>query len=230
MEFLGKLSLYIHILAGIITLVAGPIAIWGNSNMRIHRWSGKLFFYAMVIVVVTSVIGFIKHPTSVFHQFLLGISIIVGYNVFRGVRSILIMKKLKSWSSIDLLGLKVFLYGSVAMLIYGVYFLAFGGSTPMGILFSVFGFFSIKDARAFIKVIPNALADSRWWFMYHINSMFAAFMASTTAFAVNAASFAPWYIQWFAPTLILLPVQFYFLHKRRVSRRHLQPKAEPVMG
>jgi hypothetical protein len=48
------------------------------------------------------------------------------------------------------------------------------------------------------------------WIRLHTSTMLGAFTASSTAFTVNAAPFLPWWAQWFGPTLILLPIQFYF--------------------
>ena len=101
MEVLGNVSLWIHIAAGIITLIAGPIALFYNKNNEKHKLVGKIFFYAMVIVVITSVTGFIKRPTVVFFQFLLGISFLVSYHIIRGIRGIRFMKGNLTPSSFD---------------------------------------------------------------------------------------------------------------------------------
>jgi hypothetical protein len=64
------------------------------------------------------------------------------------------------------------------------------------------------------------------WYKLHVATMLGAFTASTTAFTVNAAHFLPWYIQWFGPTLALLPLQFYFAKKISGPGRKAKPAEE----
>lgn len=223
MESLGKFSLYLHILAGVITLVAGPIAIFGQNRLKLHRVSGRLFYYAMLVVVITSIIGFIKYPTVTFYQFLLGIALLVGYHAIRGVRSILIMKRKLVPGAIDRAMYRTLGITGIVMLSAATWHYTQGSNVAFPILFGVFGFGALNDARQAAKLFANAQQlDGRWWMKLHISSMFAAFTASTTAFAVNAADFAPWYVQWFAPTLILVPVQIYFLKQRGLTSRQLR--------
>ena len=93
MELLGKILLLIHIIAGVSTLITGPIAIFYNfKDPKKHRIVGKTFFYAMLVVVFSAILGFLKHPHHVFMQFLLGLSLLVLAGIFRGVRSIFLMK------------------------------------------------------------------------------------------------------------------------------------------
>ena len=81
---LGTLSLIIHIVAGVLTLIAGPIAIFANRKyLKLHKIAGNVFFYAMLVVCVSAVIGFLKRPDQVFFQFLLGIAILVFAGILR---------------------------------------------------------------------------------------------------------------------------------------------------
>ncbi|MEO1260385.1 MAG: hypothetical protein AAFZ15_16430 [Bacteroidota bacterium] len=227
MEFLGKLSLFIHIVVGISTLIAGPIALFYNRNTKKHKIAGKVFFYSMAVVVITSFTGFIKHPTVIFYQFLLFIGILVGFHIIRGFRAIFFMKGSLQPTFFDRQWAWMAIISGILMLGTAAYHLTTEAHIAFPILFGVFGLGSLADGRYFLRLLSVQKLDRRWWFQLHINSMFAAFMASTTAFAVNAASFAPWYIQWFAPTLILLPLQLYLLKKRKVSRKDLgNPFAE----
>ncbi len=221
MEVLGNVSLWIHIAAGIITLIAGPIALFYNQNNEKHKLVGKIFFYAMVIVVITSVTGFIKRPTVVFFQFLLGISFLVSYHIVRGIRGIRFMKGNLAPSTFDRnWGWMAIISGTV-MMGAAIFYYIKGANIAFVILFGVFGFASMLDGRFFLRLLKVPNLDKRFWFQLHLNSMFAAFIASTTAFAVNAADFAPWYIQWFGPTIIMIPLQVYLMRKRKLSKKDL---------
>ena len=221
MEFFGKINLWIHIIAGISTLVAGPIALFYNKNNQKHKLIGKVFFYAMTVVVVTSIIAFFRNTDVIFYQFLLGISILVGYNILRGVRAIQFMKSIKSPTAFDIQMSWAALFTGFVMLAAAVYYYFKGANIAFSILFGVFGMLVLMDGRQSLKLLKVENLDKRWWFRLHLDSMFGAFIASTTAFAVNAADFAPWYIQWFGPAVILTPLQIYLHRLRKVTKKDL---------
>jgi hypothetical protein len=63
----------------------------------------------------------------------------------------------------------------------------------------------------------------------HLSTMLGAFTASTTAFTVNVApEFMPWWAQWFGPTMMLLPLQFYFGGKVKQMRDAAKAKKAQV--
>jgi len=219
LEFLSKLSYYIHIVAGASTLVTGPIAIFYNfRDPRKHRIVGKAFYYAMLIVAISAIIGFFKRPDQVFFQFLLGIALLVLAGIFRGVRSIFLMKggqvKPFDWGYTVLLGLN-----AVFMLSMSVWHFAAGTMIAFPILFGVFGTMCASDTWVNWKSFSNPAAlHPLDWMQLHLGTMLGAFTASTTAFTVNSAHFLPWWAQWFGPTLLLVPLQFYFARKVKAMR------------
>lgn len=221
MEAIAKVSLFIHILAGAITLIAGPVAIWGRNNTRLHRTAGKLFFGAMVIVVITAIAGFLQHPHSLFYQFLLGISMLVGFHIAWGVRAIYIMKGRVRHGRFEAGLVGLLLSTGVLMVGLGVWHYFQGTPLPMVILLCVFGAITFPHVIRCRRILRASDIDPRWWLLLHVNSMFGAFIASTTAFAVNAMAIAPWYIQWFGPTLIFVPIQIYILRQRGLSKHQL---------
>lgn len=221
LDLFSEFSLYSHIAAGFITLIAGPIAIFYHFNdARNHRLAGKIFYYAMLWVVITSVVGFLKRPDQPFFQFLLGIAILVLSGLFRGVRSIMLMKGAGvtrfDWGYTALLGLN-----ALYMLGMSLWLSVCGTAIVFPILFGVFGVNSLLDARInWITFRQPEKLGSLDWMRLHSTTMIGAFIASTTAFTVNAAHFLPWWAQWFGPTLLLVPVQIYFGRKiKRLGER-----------
>ena len=219
LEYLGELLRTIHIIAGASTLVSGPIAIFYNfRDPRKHRIVGKAFFYAMLIVVISAIMAFFKHPELVFFQFLLGIAFLVLAGILRGVRSIFLMKggpvTSFDWGYTALIGLN-----AIYMLGMASWHLAAGTMIAFPILFAVFGIMSASDTWVNWKTFSNPLKLQRMdWVRFHLSTMLGAFTASTTAFTVNAAPFLPWWAQWFGPTILLLPLQFYFGRKVKSMR------------
>ncbi len=213
MATLSNLSIIIHITAGVLTLLTGPIAIFTNNrNTRLHRIVGKTFFIAMNIVCISAIIGFFKHPNQGFYQFLLGISVLVYAAILRGVRAIQMMKggTIKTFDFMYSAILGCFAVWMLGMSLYNFK----QGIIPFAILFFIFGLGAADDTFKNFKIYskPEKLTKTEWLWT-HVHSMLGAFMASTTAFTVNTAHYLPWYIQWFGPTLILLPLQFYWSRK-----------------
>lgn len=223
-ELLLKLSLFIHILAGASTLVTGPIAIFYNfRDPRKHRIVGKAFYYAMLIVSFSAIVGFLKQPEKVFFQMLLGISLLVLAGIFRGVRSIFLMKGAQvntfDWVYTGLLGIT-----AVGMISMSIWHFWAGTMIALPILFGIFGWMAASDTWKNWKIFNNPEALQRLdWMHLHLSTMLGAFTASTTAFTVNAAHFLPWWAQWFGPTLLLVPLQFYFGRKVKALRKPLSP-------
>lgn len=219
LEFIGDLFRSIHIIAGVSTLVTGPIAIFYNfRDVRKHRIVGKTFYYAMLVVSISAILAFFKHPEKAFAQFLLGISMLVLAGIFRGVRSIFLMKGGKvttfDWAYTVLLGLN-----AVFMLGMAVWHFSAGAMIAFPILFGVFGTMCAMDTWTNWKSFSNPAALHRLnWLQLHLSTMLGAFIASTTAFTVNAAHFLPWWAQWFGPTLLLVPLQIYFGRKVKAMR------------
>lgn len=221
-QVFGKLSLIVHVIAGASTLIAGPIAIFYNfKNVKNHRLAGKVFFYAMLVVVVTSWMGYVKRPDQVFFQFLLGIAMIVLAGTLRGVRAIQFMKNKSRPGGLDF-GYTLLL-GLFGMWMSGKAFWHFEHGTMIAfpILFAVFGGSALVDTVRNLRLFLHPERVERMsWYRLHVSTMLGAFTASTTAFTVNAATFLPWYLQWFGPTLLIVPLQIYFGQK---LKRHQKP-------
>lgn len=216
MEFVLNSFLYLHIAAGVLTLLLGPVAIYTNeSNLGMHRPAGRVFFYAMLVVCVSAAFGFFRRPDLVFYQFLLGIAVFVWAGVMRGFRALQFMKK-GPVLPLDYVYTALLGFAGLAMVLRAGWMFARGGDPALPILFGVFGMASLWDASRNLRYFNHAGEVQRLeWLALHVSSMIGAFIASTTAFAVNAAPFMPWYLQWFGPTVLLVPVQVYFGRRLR---------------
>jgi hypothetical protein len=216
MSLLVSLHLILHITAGVSTLIAGPIAIFYNfKQVRYHRIAGKVFFYAMLYVCASAIAGYFRRPDLMFYQFLLGIAILVLAGILRGVRAIRLMKgdAVRPVDWVYTVGLGLFGCWMVGRTV--ACFLTGGDEPIIPILFGVFGVAALSDVRRNTRMFLQATTRSRLdWYRLHVSSMLGAFTASTTAFMVNVVGASlPWYIVWFGPTIVLLPLQIYFGRK-----------------
>ena len=108
----------------------------------------------------------------------------------------------------------------IVMLGMAIWHYKLGTMIAIPILFNVFGVGAVADAyRNFRRLRAPHLLNAQAWLAAHVSSMLGAFIASTTAFTVNAATFLPWYIQWFGPTILLLPLQIYWGRKLKPARK-----------
>jgi hypothetical protein len=217
---LGQFSVILHVIAGFTTLIAGPIAIFANRrHVRLHRIAGMSFFWAMNWVCISAIMGYFRHPNQIFYAFLLGIAILVYAGILRGVRAIQLMKG-GQVSKLDFIWIGALAICSVWMLGKGVQAgMAWEKSGMFAILFGVFGIGALSDTVRNIKYFTKPeLVEKGEWLRLHVSTMLGAFIASTTAFTVNTAHYLPWYIQWFGPTLLLLPLQIYWRRKLKMKK------------
>ena len=219
MQILINSLLFLHVAAGLTTLIAGPFAIFYNwNNAKAHRRAGKIFFFAMLLVCITSVLTFARHPEKVFYQFLFALAFMVAAQVSRGVRAIFLMKG-KELNYIDYSITGVLGVSGAGMLAYGLSLWSTSESVALPILFCVFGTGALSDTYKCWKVIrAHSEQGPLDHLKIHIDAMLGGFVASTTAFTVNIAHGLPWYIQWFGPTIVLIPVMVYFGKKLKQKR------------
>ena len=204
-----KVIIFTHIFAGITTLLSGILAIVANpKGNKLHRISGQIFFWCMVVIFVTSIIMtiFIK-----FNFFLLGIAILSFFMSFTGYRA-LKRKKPNEVELVDHLVAYIGLASGVAMITYGIVtFLQNTDNYSSLILSGVFGMLLASNAYKDIKHFKKTEYSKMWWWFHHMNFMMTSFIAAVTAFLVNniykvvdlgSLNF----IFWLLPTIVLVPL------------------------
>jgi uncharacterized membrane protein len=198
---------YSHILAGAVSLVMAPIAMTVLKGGRVHRLTGKIFFWAMTWIFISAVILAVYK----WKPFLLMVSVISYYLTVSGYRT-LYQKQLSS-------GKGVMWYDWLALTSTALFMLSFTGwgiylwmNRPMdsGIFllfaFTAGGWLSVRgELKSFLK--PPA--DKNHWLYNHIGRMAGAFIASVTAFSTNVLTFIPGIWPWIWPTLIGIPLIIY---------------------
>ena len=85
MTSLHSLNIIIHVLAGVVGLVTGFLAIGTRKGGKNHIKSGRIFLKIITVVILTGLIG-----VFVFHRntFLLVITLLSGYTAFSGIRAL----------------------------------------------------------------------------------------------------------------------------------------------
>ena len=205
--------LYLHILAGFISLGIAYFLLFIKKGNKRHKKLGMIYVYGMSTIFVTAI------PLSLlgeFNQFLFVIAIFSFYLAFSGYRQG--RDRNGAREQIDkVLGVFItatsILFYSMAVNLYLIEDSMWITSVIFGSVALVFG---INDFRR-MKLIerPNFYDRTN----LHLNLMLAGTIATTTAFIVTLDPFAALWMNWVAPTIIGTPIIIYF------SRRELAKKA-----
>ncbi|REJ83022.1 MAG: hypothetical protein DWQ44_02600 [Bacteroidetes bacterium] len=202
MTSLFDISLIVHILAGSLSFIVAPVALIVRKGGNAHRFWGKIFFWAMIVVCITAwIMSSIKS-----NRFMFMVGVFSFYLVFSGYRS-LFRKKLYQTGKVALIDWIV----SIGTLLFGGWLLFIGiVAIPQGLAYVALAFgviavlLSISDIRNFIK--PKA--DKNQWFFNHLTGMVAAYIAALSAFSVVNLDFEwmPVVVLWLWPSMAGIPL------------------------
>ena len=208
-----KPLLYLHILAGFVSLGIAYVLLFIKKGNKRHKKLGMIYVYGMTTIFVTAI------PLSLlgeFNAFLFVIAIFSFYLAFSGYRQG--RDRNGAREQIDkVLGVFItatsILFYSMAVNLYLIEDSMWITSVIFGSVALVFG---INDFRR-MKLIerPNFYDRTN----LHLNLMLAGTIATTTAFIVTLDPFSTLWMNWVAPTIIGTPIIIYF------SRRELAKKA-----
>lgn len=205
MHSIFTVFLVVHIIGGGIGLISGSVNILLKKGGKTHRRVGSIFYMAMIISSISSLILSYIHP----NPFLCMVGIFTLYMVATGKRYIYLkllginqQPKLLDWCL------------SIGMLLAGIVLLVMGinhllKSNSFGLVFIVFGMLGIVFSYTDFQNFKGKAKTKKYWLLGHISRMTGAYIASLTAFlVVNGQYFPieiPAIILWLMPTILLVP-------------------------
>ena len=204
--------LYLHILAGFISLGIAYFLLFIKKGNKRHKKLGMIYVYGMSTIFVTAI------PLSLlgeFNPFLFVIAIFSFYLAFSGYRQG--RDRNGAREQIDkVLGVFItatsILFYSMAVSLYLI-------EDSMWITSVIFGsialVFSINDFRR-MKIVerPNFYDKTN----LHLNLMLAGTIATTTAFIVTIEPFSTLWLNWVAPTIVGTPIIIYFSNRELAKK------------
>jgi len=214
MEKFLILLTYSHVIAGAISLLAAPVALAVTKGGKPHRLWGKIFFWMMTWVCSTSVIISIYKS----RPFLLMLSVLSYFLVVAAYRTLYFKTFPRTVKWYDWLysiisgGFMLYFIG------WGIYLKVYTHESIalLSIMFGLGGLYLVtKNILSFVHP-PMVKHD---WLFRHIGYMIGGFIASVTAFSANVLYFMPGLLQWLWPSLIGVPLIFYWI---RTYRRKLE--------
>lgn len=217
--------LIIHIIAGFLALVTGAIAIATKKGKGVHITMGKIYFWSMVLVAVTSLYLSVVKVIP----FLFLIAIFSFYLTWSGYKAI-------HWKNrplptffywFDTITTHIVaLFGIIMILLsvltwFGIHVNAVISSLRIVLL--VFGIGTlIFTCEDLILLYRNKSSPKFLWMYTHIGRMLGAYIATLTAFlVVNGEFFPSPLIAWLGPTIIGTPLIIYWIRKYRLK---MEPK------
>lgn len=223
MELIRDISLFMHVVAGFTALVAGIPALASRKGGKRHRFSGKIYVIAMLVVAFSSfLLALIR-----FNPFLFMVGVFTLYMTVTGYRGLYRKQKNQSKKLEWVLIIFSFLMaGYMLIKTFSMLDKSYQGFMPVVIVFSaILLVFIIKDILIYLgKIKMNA----NKWLLYHIGRISGAYIATFTAFMVTNVQASPAYIAWLLPTLIGTFVIAYFQRKYKVKRKQVSFASEEL--
>ncbi len=205
MDFINSSMLIIHIVTGYIALLSGGLVMILTKGNERHRIIGRVFFYCMIGVSITSVFLSISKALP----FLLQIGIFVFYQTYGGFSSV--KDKTLGIKIPDLIILLIALINGLFMIIsLNLILLIFGGITMLLVFI---------DVRIYYRLYRKISIDKKAWLSRHIGMMIGSYIGTLTAFlVVNFSFIKPNWIVWLAPTILLVPLMRYWIWKNTIIK------------
>jgi fluoride ion exporter CrcB/FEX len=202
--------LYLHAFAGTLALVIAPLAMLASKGSDAHRRWGKVFFYAMSVVVVTAIIAGIVRP-----NILMALVTLFSFHMLASGYRALYLKRLhegqrmQRWDFI-LQGSAAVING--ALFLWGLINLTMGRRDSASIIFFVFGSVGLFMVWRNVHQFYKRSVDKREWLYMHMTGFLGGYIATVSAFsAVNLHMIQPIWLQWLWPTIIGSPLIAYWI-------------------
>ena len=184
--------IYAHVGLGSLAFVVGGVTLFSKKGSSLHKQSGKVFYFSMVVSVAIS--WLVSVLPGHFSPTMFHIAVLTLYFLIGGKRSILFKQPNHSLKWDKFLALFV-VVTSVAIMAYT--FFVEGRVHPLRTVFGTIGLvFGCLDLWMF----RDATKVRRKWLFLHLSKMLGGYTGAVTAFFV-AQNILSGYYNWFAPTV-----------------------------
>ena len=197
--------LFIHILAGSISLVTAAFAVVSSKGKKVHIIAGRTYFWGMAVIFLTAIPMSIA-SSNVFLFLIAIFSFYLAYAGMRFARNSTGTANFFDWVAIGLMVLS----GVIMLFLATNYFM---NSNSQYITLTVFGFIAISLGYADFKSYRNKSAIGKQRIARHLTNMLAGTIAVITAVLVTNIDIEPVFILWVLPTVIITPIIFWWNRK-----------------
>ena len=203
--------LFIHILAGSISLVAAAFAVVSSKGKKAHIIAGRTYFWGMAVIFLTAI------PMSIASSnvFLFLIAIFSFYLAYAGMR--FARNRTGTANFFDWVAIGLMVLSGVIMLFLATNY--FMNNNSQYITLTVFGFIAISLGYTDFRGYRNKSAIGKQRIARHLTNMLAGTIAVITAVLVTNIYIEPVFILWILPTIVITPIIFWWNRKYTVSNK-----------
>jgi uncharacterized membrane protein len=200
----------LHVAGGVAGLIAGSTSAIAIKGAKVHRASGKVFFYGMLIASLSALaISWLPGHKSIF---LFAVGGFTLYMIAAGYRIVFVKR-----STVMTAGVPDYII-PVFGLCFGLFLLMLAvdsifSSNIFGVVPGVFGIICMSFAVLDIRFMRGKQQNKKLWLAIHISRMMGALIASYTAFLVVNIHIQQQWILWLLPTALGGLLLRYFMQK-----------------
>ena len=204
MEKTIQILIYIHAAFGGIALLAGLVSIIAKKGKNIHRKSGLIFFYSMMLSgIIAMIVAVLPNHES---PFLFAVGIFSLYFVLTGNRA-LNFKRKNPDLKIDKLISIIMIATGVLMILLPIIL-----TKSINIVLVVYAIVGIIFSVGDLILFRNPERLRKGWLKLHLGKMLGGYISATTAFVV-VNEFFPSFYGWFIPGIVGGFVIAYWMRK-----------------
>mgnify|MGYP001267118256 FL=1 len=204
MEKTIQILIYIHAAFGGIALLAGLVSIIAKKGKNIHRKSGLIFFYSMMLSgIIAMIVAVLPNHES---PFLFAVGIFSLYFVLTGNRA-LNFKRKNPDLKIDKLISIIMITTGVLMILLPIIL-----TKSINIVLVVYAIVGIIFSVSDLILFRNPERLRKGWLKLHLGKMLGGYISATTAFVV-VNEFFPSFYGWFIPGIVGGFVIAYWMRK-----------------
>ena len=200
--------LFIHIIAGTVSLLAAAVAVASGKGKKEHILAGRTYFWGMFLIFITAI------PMSIISSnlFLFPVAIFSFYLAYAGMR--FARNRTGIASTFDWAAVSFMILSGIAMWCLAT--LYFINNNTQFITLTVFGFIAISLGYADFRSYRNKSAIGKQRIARHLTNMLAGTIAVITAVLVTNVNIEPVFIFWILPTILITPLIFWW-HRKTLS-------------
>ena len=197
--------LFIHILAGSISLVAAAFAVVSSKGKKAHIIAGRTYFWGMAVIFLTAI------PMSIASSnvFLFLIAIFSFYLAYAGMR--FARNRTGTANFFDWVAIGLMVLSGVIMLFLATNY--FMNNNSQYITLAVFGLIAISLGYTDFRNYRKKCAIGKQRIARHLTNMLAGTIAVITAVLVTNIHIEPVFILWILPTIVITPLIFWWNRK-----------------
>ncbi|MFZ1702729.1 MAG: DUF2306 domain-containing protein [Saprospiraceae bacterium] len=193
LEKIIQILIYLHIGFGTIALLSGLLALSSKKGHRLHKKSGKIFYYSMLFSAFISLI--IASMPAHQNPFLFAIGIFSAYFILSGYRSLRFKQKEFDTGLDKIIAYTIILTG-IGMMLFPILFLG-----KLNIVLLVFGLISLTFGIRDVNLLRDPENLKRNWLTLHLGKMTGGYIAAVSAFFV-VNEILPGIWNWFVPGIV----------------------------